>query len=284
MKSPALPHPQEIDESIPDEPLAKGSVFSPLLAMFTLERADGPYRFLDLTCTLALADRWREAIASHASSFSPEAQSLLTGHAPNRSPLQTAHVAFLALGSVGHPHANGRIPGIGLALPSGMPGNVRADILEVARRVCDEGLRLGRLGKWKLAPSAESRSLTALRSATWTAYPGGATHWGTVTPIAYDHHPKSKKAECLAEVVAMIAGGCERIVLPRPREVIPTPVSVHLGAPPAHSFPRLRRKDGSERRHTHAILIFDEPVCGPMILGAGRYRGYGLCRPMEVEA
>lgn len=50
-----------------------------------------------------------------------------------------------------------------------------------------------------------------------------------------------------------------------------------------HAFPRLRRKDGSERRHTHAILVFDEPVRGPILVGAGRYRGYGFCRPMEGE-
>jgi hypothetical protein len=41
------------------------------------------------------------------------------------------------------------------------------------------------------------------------------------------------------------------------------------------------RKDGSERRHTHAILVFDEPVRGPVLIGAGRYRGYGFCRPLE---
>jgi len=60
-------------------------------------------------------------------------------------------------------------------------------------------------------------------------------------------------------------------------------VSAHLGAPASHQFPRLARKDGSECRHTHAILIFDRPVVGPVLLGAGRYRGYGLCRPLEAE-
>jgi CRISPR-associated protein Csb2 len=130
-----------------------------------------------------------------------------------------------------------------------------------------------------------ARPLETLRPAIWTANPDGATHWSTITPIAYDHHPKAKgKAEYLAEATGMIRASCERIGLPPPREVIVTSVSAHLGTPPAHSFPRLRRKDGSERRHTHAILIFDEPVCGPVLLGAGRYRGYGLCRPMEVEA
>jgi CRISPR-associated protein Csb2 len=62
--------------------------------------------------------------------------------------------------------------------------------------------------------------------------------------------------------------------------VIVTQVSAHLGVPPARSFPSLRRKDGGPRLHTHAILIFDQPICGPLMIGAGRYRGYGVCRPM----
>ncbi len=268
-----------------NEPKAKGGVFSPHLAVFTLEREDSPYRSLDLACTLALTDRWREALASHANDLSPQAQSLLTGHAPDKAPLQTAHVAFLSLGFVGHPHATGHLPGIALAFPDEkvMPTDVRRDVLRVAARVHE--LKLGRLGVWKIAPCTMARPLETLRPAIWTANPEGATHWSTVTPIAYDHHPKAKdKAGYLAEVATMIRAGCERIGLPQPREVIVTPVSAHLGTPPAHAFPRLRRKDGSERRHTHAILVFDEPVCGPVLLGAGRYRGYGLCRPMEGSA
>lgn len=270
-------------DQIGETPKVPSSVFSPHLTIFTLERIDGSYRSLDLACTLALTDRWREAMASHANDFSPEAQSLLTGHAQDKSALQTAHVAFLPLGFVGHPHADGRMPGVALALPAEMPTDVRTDVLRVAARVRE--VKLGRLGAWKLALSTMARPLETLCPATWTAHPEGAMQWSTVTPIAYDHHSKAKgKAEYLAEVAAMIGAGCERIGLPRPREVIPTPVSAHLGTPPAHVFPRLRRKDGSERRHTHAILLFDEPVRGPIIIGAGRYRGYGLCRPMEVEA
>jgi len=264
---------------------ASGSLFSPHLVVFTLEREDGPYRQLDLGCTIALTDRWREALASQANDLSPDAQVLLTGHAPGGAPLQTAHAAFLPLAFVGHPHADGRLPGVALALPEGMSGGVRSEVLRAAARVCKDGLKLGRLGVWKLASSTMACPLETLRPATWTAHPDGATQWSTVTPIAYDHHPKAKaKSEYLAEVAAMITAGCKRIGLPHPREVIVTPVSAHLGAPPSHAFPRLRRKDGSERRHTHAILLFDEAVRGPIIIGAGRYRGYGLCRPIGMES
>jgi CRISPR-associated protein Csb2 len=265
-------------------PQRKSGVFSPHLALFTLERIDGPYRSLDLACTLALTDRWREALASHANDLSTEAQSLLTGHAQTKAPLQSAHVAFLPLGFVGHPHATGHLPGIALALPneSIMPPGVRRDVLRAAGRIRE--LKLGRLGAWKVEPSTMARPPETLRPATWTANPKGATHWSTVTPIAYDHHPKAKdRAGYHTEAAGMIRTNCERTGLPSPREIIITPVSAHLGTPPAHAFPRLRRKDGSERRHTHAIIVFDEPVIGPVLLGAGRYRGYGLCRPMEVK-
>jgi CRISPR-associated protein Csb2 len=268
-----------------EPPSAAGSVFSPHLVVFALERVDGPYRQLDLACTLALIDRWREALASHANDFSPEAQSRLTGHAPAGAPLQSAHVAFLPLAFVGHPHADGLLAGVALALPETLSGELRFEVLRVAARMAAIGLKLGRLGAWKLTPSTMARPLETLRATTWTAHPDGTTHWSTVTPIAYDHHPKAKaKAAYLSEVAAMIGAGCEHTGLPRPREVIVTPVSAHLGTPPAHAFPRLRRKDGSERRHTHAILVFDKPVRGPVIIGAGRYRGYGLCRPMEIES
>lgn len=78
----------------------------------------------------------------------------------------------------------------------------------------------------------------------------------------------------------MIGDARSRIGLPKPRDVIVTHVSAHVGVPPSFAFPRLKRKDGSERRHSHAILVFDEAVCGPVLTGAGRFRGlewFGQC-------
>jgi CRISPR-associated protein Csb2 len=82
----------------------------------------------------------------------------------------------------------------------------------------------------------------------------------------------------------MVRHACTRIGLPEPTGVRMAAISAHLGAPPAREFPRLKRKDGGERRHTHVIVEFEEPVVGPVLLGAGRYRGYGLCRPLHKTA
>jgi CRISPR-associated protein Csb2 len=80
---------------------------------------------------------------------------------------------------------------------------------------------------------------------------------------------------------ATIADSVERIGLPRPLVVVTMCVSPHPGVSHQGEFPALKRKGGSARRHTHAVLVFDRPVAGPLLVGAGRYRGYGLLRQLE---
>jgi CRISPR-associated protein Csb2 len=133
----------------------------------------------------------------------------------------------------------------------------------------------------------------ALRESLWT---GPATRWGTVTPIAFDVHPKQRwtrqdspriRAERQAaywlEAENMIAAAAERIGLPRPVDVVAQPVSPFIGAPHARQMPLIQRKAGGNLHHTHAVVTFEKAVVGPVLLGAGRYRGYGLCRPLRDE-
>lgn len=265
-----------------EEPIVAGTVFSPHVLIFSLENESGPYRQLDLACVLAVAQRWREALVSHSNDLPGRARHLLSGHNADGAPLSDPHLAFLPLAFVGHPHADGHLVGLALALPEELRPDERRSVLRAIGRVHE--LKLGRLGVWKIQRDASARPSWNLRSETWSAYPNGATHWSTVTPVVFDRHPKGKdRAEYQREVAGMIATACDSIRLPEPREVIVTAVSAHLGVPPAHAFPRLQRKDGSERRHAHAILVFDRPVRGPILLGAGRYRGYGLCRPIHHD-
>lgn len=266
-----------------DKPLSPGTVFSPNLITCRLIRKDSVYRELDLAATLNIAARWREAIISHSNGESDRVRALLSGHDAGGKPLKDPHLAYLPLAFVGHEHADGHLLGLALALPDDVSRDERRAALRVIAQVKD--LKLGSLGVWKLAPVIESSPPWNLRPQTWTAHPEGATHWSTVAPIAFDRHPKAKdKAEYQRQAAGIIARACERVGLPRPREIIITPVSAHLGVPPGHVYPRLKRKDGSDRQHSHAILVFDEPVCGPMMIGAGRFRGYGACRPMTEKS
>jgi len=250
-----------------------GTLFSPRLVHLRLAVGSGARPWLPLTSVLEVAQRLREAILSHCCDLPHRVQATLSGHDPDGGPLQIPHLAVLPLDLLGNPHPDGRLAGLALAFPAAISEGHRRLALRAARRV--RRLVLGRLGVWNVLP-APARDEQA-----WTAHPQGAVHWSTVTPLVYDVHPKAPgEAASQREVAAMIARACRHVGLPAPREVIVTRVSAHLGAPPAHAFPRLRRKNGSQRQHTHVILAFDRPVRGPLLLGAGRYRGYGLLRPL----
>ncbi len=260
-------------------PMPPGTVFSPHLVVFVLEQQSGPFAALGLQAVLQVVERWREALLSQANDAPERVRELVSGHERGGAPLEEPHLAVLPLAFVGHPHADGHLLGLAAALPAGLAPEDRRQVLRILARVNE--LRLGPLGVWRLERETMARPPWNLRPEAWTAHPGGAPHWSTVTPVAFDRHPKAKdRAAHQREVAEMIAAACTAVGLPRPREVVVTPVSAHLGVPPAFEFPRLRRKDGSDRRHAHAILVFDEPVRGPVLIGAGRYRGYGVCRPM----
>lgn len=260
--------------------MAHGTVFSPHPVVLTLEPEDAPYRHLDLLSVLAVTQRWREAILTRSNGLPDRIRELLSGHNPDGAPLDGPHLAFLPFAFVGHEHADGRLLGMALTLPADISPDDRRAALRAIGQV--RRLAIGRLGAWNIVAATNTSPTWNLRPNVWTAHPEGATHWSSVTPVAFDRHPKAdNRAEYQREIAAMIATACTRIGLPEPREVIATQVSAHLGVPPAFAFPRLRRKDDSERRHTHAILVFDRPVRGPILIGAGRFRGYGVCRPIS---
>jgi CRISPR-associated protein Csb2 len=259
--------------------VAPGSVMSPNLLIFRLKPEYGPYRQLDLQCTLALSAGLREALSIKSQDLPGQFKSIVSGLDDSGGRLDSPHLALLPLPFVGHDYAAGHLVGGAVALPDHLNHADRRQILATINQA--RHLDLKRLGKWELATEVSTNPPESLRANAWTAYPGGATDWSTVTPVVFDRHPKtSDKARYQEELAEMIADGCRRMGLPQPREVIVTSVSAHRGAPPSYDFPRLVRKDGSKRRHTHAILIFGQKVCGPILVGAGRYRGYGFFRPL----
>ncbi len=256
------------------------TVFSPHLLVFQLNAKQSPFRHLDSISTLATTSRWREAILRHSNSLSEPVRRMLSGHNIKGGPADYPHLAFLPLAFVGYEHADGHLLGMGLTMPAKLPREERRESLQGIAAVKE--LKLGPLGVWNAELVTIGQPHSTLQAGTWTGYPNGVTHWSTVTPVVFDRHPKSKnRAHYQRETAVMIAEACTRIGLPEPREVIVTPVSAHLGVPPAFAFPRMQRKDGSKCRHTHAILVFGEPVCGPILVGAGRFRGYGTFRPMN---
>lgn len=262
-------------------PEVRGTVWSSELLALRLAPAETRYRRLDLRTTLRLTTCMHKSMlrAAEEAGLSPIPE-WISGHGIDESPSESPHMAYFPLPFIGHERADGHLLGVGVALP----GRLDAVQRRLARRVLARirELCLGQLGRWLLDGNGQGKS--NLQPSVWTAAPHGATHWATVTPVVFDQHPKAKdRVEYEREAAEIVRWSCGRIGLPEPREMILTPVSAHLGASASHEFPRMQRKDGSERRHRHAILVFDEPLVGPIAIGAGRYRGYGFCRPLREE-
>ena len=207
----------------------------------------------------------------------------ISGHQQDGEPTVAPHLALVPLPFVGSPHADGRILGLALVLPQGS-ANAAGRCLEPVLRATATGLpRERRLfdGEWfECAVELETRERPpmSLRTDTWIS---PSSVWASVTPVVLNRHFKGKdKWEQAAESVK---DACEHVGLPRPREVLLHPVSRAEGVPHARDFPRLTRKrDGGRRSHSHALIVFDEQVGGPVLIGAGRFRGYGLCRPIKA--
>ena len=257
---------------------------------------------LPLESTLTLTKTLRNTLLCKCSQQPPP--EWLSGHCADSSPSQKPHLAFFPLPFVGHEHADGHILGLGIAVPREVPpeqqgscfrnvlfdANGQAKLLE---------LTMGRVGVWKIILEDRESSMLALRCETWSPTEPCA-RWATVTPIVFDKHPnlsaqeKTRIAEnaltteqrsaleqaALAQhAESVLQQACKRIGLPVPAVVLSS-VSMFPGAPHAHSFPHVERKSGGSLHHTHAVLLFPKPVLGPVLLGAGRYKGYGLCRPL----
>jgi CRISPR-associated protein Csb2 len=235
-------------------------------------------------------------------------------------PLATPHLAIVPLMNAGNPHSDGTVFAVALVLPADVTQSDRDAVDAALSGWADAGFTLalsaGRAGEpvrfqveglgvdraaaerepsWLTAGLAGQRKTT--RREYWCR---PAKRWLTVTPIALDRFPGNLRSrqpltreQAEAEASAAIAKACVHAGLAdRAGDVA---VTVRLDAPlvglPAspggQRAPGLRRYPGYQtgsgvaRACVHAEIEFPEPVQGPVLVGAGRYFGYGLCLPYD---
>ena len=256
-----------------------GSVFDPRPLVLALAG-----KRVSLPATLNLTAALRGALMSACPEQPPP--EWFSGHKPGGGPTAEPHLALFPLPFVGDRHADGRILGLALALPRKLDPQEASRCLEAFLHDADSGLPqehrlfLGRLLDCAIGLETRERPPKNLDADTWTR---PSRVWASVTPVVLNRHFNGgDKWEQAAESVKE---ACLHIGLPRPREALLHSVSLVEGAPHAREYPQLTRKsDGGRQSHSHAAVVFDEPVRGPVLIGAGRFRGYGLCRPMDERS
>lgn len=273
-------------QSTPDSPF-RASVFDD--QMVILRSADDSRRQFGLESTAMLLDALRGTIM--ASFGSNPVPSWISGHEANGDKLQSEpHLALAPLGFVGNDFSDGRLLGLALIIPRTVSLVERGRVF--SRFLYDQNtgqdktitLKLGKLGTWDLVRDSTVSTKVTLRLQTYTKE---SVSWASVTPIVLDRMPKSDRAKAPAdwrkEVAEIIRSACENIGLPPPESVRVEKTPFFRGSlramPGQGGYPQLRK----DKYQVHATVTFDRPIAGPMLLGAGRYRGYGLMRPWGSE-
>lgn len=241
------------------------SLFASRALVLAFDR--GPRLALD--STLPLMQHLRAAVLGRLGDGADE---ILCGHDASGRATQAPHLAFLPLANVRHQHADGFIKGAALVLPRAADPAVERDL---QRAMTGEwALHLGPLGSISLRlVEHQAGELKALR---FDAYAQKSKRWASVTPVVLDRYPK-KNGPTAEQIVAQ---SCTKIGLPAPAEVRIAPVSAISGAPTASAF-HGSAKQVDNRVRQHVWLRFDQRVRGPVLLGAGRFMGMGLCLPLS---
>ena len=149
---------------------------------------------------------------------------------------------------------------------------------------------MGRTGEMRLERVVDGDPRTTLDPVTWTR---ASRRWASVTPVALDENPGDLAsrdprvaAQAAEKAESSVARACERIGLPAPAWVQVMRRSLFDAAPPAKAFtpfPRGGSGRSFKRVCVHVEVLFTKAVEGPVVLGAGRYFGLGLCRAVGID-
>lgn len=275
-------------EGTEKDPAAVSSVFGEWIVFREVAGENGRRLGLKLSKTEDITRALRGALLSHADGTIP---AVLSGHDSSGKPLDRPHVAYVPLADVASPYASGNVLGVAVLLPRDIESEERRAVLRAIGRWEQRGLRLtlGRAGALELERLVDSDPRKTLTPNYWTTR---SRRWGSVTPVALDKNPgnlrssdpkEASTAARNAEEIVMRA--CERIGLPAPRWVEIIRRSLFDTAPPARNYMPFPQKSangkGVSRVCVHIEMCFEEPVSGPVLIGAGRYFGVGLCRGRE---
>ena len=181
--------------------------------------------------------------------------------------------SYLPLPSIGHEHADCDIRRVMIVAPFDQESN----LIHLARQL--DGCQLEREG------GGEAPILELFHGDGVTRqYTGGSATWATVTPIilpGHDDHKPAKTKKLLE--TALRQSGIEQ------------PCEFTWSAMPNFRHCLAAFKHDRQGRHlgyfrpdhlekftlVHARLTFQSPIVGPIVIGAGRHCGFGLCAVVD---
>ncbi|MCY4088452.1 MAG: type I-U CRISPR-associated protein Csb2 [Actinomycetia bacterium] len=211
-----------------------------------------------------VASLFKKSVLARYEGIHGEPPAVLHGHGFDRQGYELAR--FLALPDVGYRHSRSRIHGLAVWLPPNLDPDTERRVRDAARsvrRLVGAGLDIA------VHPWEGEKRPRAAHPDRWTQR---STRWATAFPAIHERHGPVALAE--------VARWCANAGLPEPvafrsdrRPLIDG--AVDLAPAEVH------RPNRPGRPYSHVELVFPEPVSGPVVIGAGRQRGFGLCVPVS---
>ncbi|WP_418139801.1 type I-U CRISPR-associated protein Csb2 [Oceanimonas smirnovii] len=179
------------------------------------------------------------------------------------------HIAWLPLPFLRHKYADGRVLGIGIAIPEQMLPSQKEQLSMVLGMLCEKEVSLSDSIKFTISPLPISvvKLPRALRKDTWVR---SSKVWQSITPIELDRHPKKNKGETISTA---LADSFVRAGFPKPVKIELRKNTTVQGGLNSSSDKCLR---------VHAVVTFSQSLEGPVTVGRGRYFGMGMMVPANV--
>lgn len=193
------------------------------------------------------------------------------GHGLRRADGEWQLARFLPLPNVDNEYANGRIHGIAVWLPPGVKNNE-------TRRVVDSVQSVTHLaGITKVLGVADERDS---RRRVWTTNPRRwirpSRQWASAFPVVSDRHGP---VHLLSS--ADVARWCRQSGLPEPLAARVSRAPLMPGAVDLSQPETARPGHRQTRPWAHVEMFFPQQDKGPVVIGAARSYGLGLCAPVK---
>ena len=253
MQFPALRHEARYRSPRSAQPVGRGEV----IAWLRLDMAVSGRRISMVTSL------FKEALLSKYQSLHGEPPQILHGHGFKGTGYEIAR--YLALPDVGFHWSRGRIHGLALWVPPGCDPAVRQQARDAAfeiRRLAGRGMDMSVVLRGAEAEPLATNPQRWLRSSRL---------WATAFPAIHER----RRALDLEEITRW----CRHAGLPEPTSFRSARTPLVPGALDLTPV-EVNRPGRPKLPYSHLELCFTEPVPGPVVVGAGRQRGFGLCIPV----
>ncbi|HUW66228.1 MAG TPA: type I-U CRISPR-associated protein Csb2 [Spirochaetia bacterium] len=199
------------------------------------------------------------------------------------------HCLVAAVPSVGHQHSDGHLLGVMVILPQEVASEERTEVQRALLDLPNRAIRVPG-GTWRLLRvlPGERRAGSLLDPLAWA---GPARRWASVSPVLLGRHPAKKMGrnvydDLTEELREVLKQTCTLAGLPTPCSIRLSPTPFVPGSPPAGRFVRGRMSVPTEAKYAsrfgvHVLFDFEEPILGPLLVGAYRHFGMGLLRPVD---